>query len=166
VAPCRQVRPGGEEFYAPVPNVPDVYSAFDQVEARTGRFDPNNPRTLTVKMKDCSDLTIDPDLLQDANQDPNDLGELRRYTNGTAIVLSAVVPTGNKVFKKWTVKGPNDSGDPLYQIVVDTNELVYLTMDGDYLVKATCKCGGGGIEPFAGMVLLVLGLGVLVRRVL
>jgi hypothetical protein len=37
-------------------------------------------------------------------------------------------------------------------------------VDGDYVVKATCKCGGGGIEPFAGMVLLVLGLGVIVRR--
>jgi len=48
--------------------------------------------------------------------------------------------------------------------VNDTNEVLYLTVDGDYLVKATCKCGGGGVEPFGAMALLVLGLGVLIRR--
>jgi hypothetical protein len=162
--------------------------SYDELEARIGVFT-NVFRTLTVTMKDCSELTIDPDLLEDPNQafnaidpnhkddpnyfeinDPNyynpplDPSLLRRYTNGTAIVLSAVVPKGNKTFKKWVVKGPNGTGDPLYQIVSDTNEVLYLTMDGDYLVKATCKCGGGGLEPFAGMVLLVLGLAVVVRR--
>jgi len=126
-------------------------------EGRIGLFT-NVSRTLTVKMKDCSSLNLEPNLAHP------DGGEKRRYTQGTPIVLDTVVPVGNKVFKKWTIKGPNDSGDPLYQIVSDTNEVVYLTMDGDYLVKATCKCGGGGIEPFAGMVLLVLGLGVIVRR--
>jgi len=136
---------------------------FDSVEARTGVFT-NTSRTLTLKMKDCCDLTVDPDLLDDLTGDPNNLNALRRYTDGTAIVLSGVVPVGNKVFKKWTIKGPNDSGDPLYQVVTDTNEIVYLTMDGDYVAKATCKCGGGGIEPFAGIVLLVLGVGVAIRR--
>jgi hypothetical protein len=155
----------GEEFRMAEPCAPpDVYVAFDQIEARTGVFDPNSPRALTVKMKDCCDLTIDPDLLDDPNQDPNDLNELRRYTNGTAIVLHAVTPCGSKTFKKWVVKGPNDSGDPLYQVVSDTNQVLYLTMDGGYWVKATCKCGGGGIEPFAGMALLVLGVGAVVRR--
>ncbi len=137
-------------------------AAYDDVEARTGIFT-NLSRALTIKVKDCCELHVDPDLLDDPNHDPNDLNELRRYTHGTGIVLHSVVPCGNKAFKKWTIKGPNDSGDPLYQVVTDTNEVVYLTMDGDYLVKATCKCGGG-IEPFAGVVLLVLGLSVAVRR--
>jgi len=148
---------GSDEFGI----VSDV--AFDNVESRHGVFT-NVGRWLTLKKKDCQELTVDPDLLAEPNQDPNNLNLLRRYTDGTAIVLHSVVPVGNKAFKKWTIKGPNDSGDPSYQVVVDTNEVVYLTMDGDYLVKATCKCGGGGIEPFAAIVLMVLGLGVLVRR--
>jgi len=130
---------------------------YDNVEARTGLFN-GVARTLTVKLKDCCDLNLDPNLPHP------DGGEKRRFTEGTTLVLDTVVPCGNKVFKKWTVKGPNDSGDPLYQVVTDTNEVLYLTMDGDYLVKATCKCGGGGIEPFAGVILLVLGLGVAIRR--
>ncbi len=142
---------------------------FDNVEIRWGTFT-NTYRTLTIKMKDCCDLNIEPDILADSNNiDPNnynpvvDPDNLRRYTNGTAVVLDAVVPCGNKSFKKWTVKGPNDSGDPLYQIVVDTNEVVYLTMDGDYLVKATCKCGGGGMAP-PMLSLLTLGALALLRR--
>jgi len=139
--------------------------AYDNIEARTGIFT-NVGRKLTLKMKDCCDLDVDPDILDDPNEDPNDLGGPRRYTNGTSIVLSAVVPYGNKSFKKWTIKGPNESDDPNYLVVTDTNEVVYLTMDGDYLVKATCKCGGGGIEPFAATVLVVLGLSVAIRRAL
>ncbi len=136
--------------------------AYDSIEFRWGYYT-SLSRKLTLKLKDCCELTVDPDLLDDPNHDPNNYNEPRRYTDGTAVVLDAVVPCGNKAFKKWTVKGPNDAGDPLYQIVVDTNEVVYLTMDGDYLVKATCKCGSG-VEPFAGMVLLVLGVGVVIRR--
>jgi len=130
---------------------------YDHIESRWGYFT-NVSRTLTVKLKDCSSLNLEPNLAHP------DGGDKRRYTQGTSIVLDTVVPVGNKVFKKWTVKGPNESSDPLYQIVSDTNEVLYLTMDGNYLVKATCKCGGGGIEPFAGMVLLVLALALTVRR--
>jgi len=138
-------------------NGPPAEIAVGDFEARVGLFT-NVWRTLTVKMKDCSSLNLEPNVAHP------DGGEKRRYTEGTPVVLDAVVPVGNKVFKKWTIKGPNQSDDPNYLIVSDTNEVVYVTMDGDYLVKATCKCGGGGIEPFAGMVLLVLGLGVIVRR--
>jgi hypothetical protein len=130
---------------------------YDNIEIRTGIFT-NVSRTLTVKLKDCCELNLEPNLAHP------DGGEKRRYTNGTPLVLDTVVPCGNKAFKKWTVKGPNDSGDPLYQIVTDTNEVLFLTMDGDYLVKATCKCGGGGVEPFAGMALLLLGIGVAIRK--
>jgi len=140
--------------------------AYDDFEAKCGYYKQELWKTcaLTIKMKDCASLTVSPDFLDDPNNDPNDLGELRRYYKGSPILLDAVVPVGNKVFKKWTIKGPNDASDPAYQIVTDTNQVLYLTMDGDYLVKATCKCGGGGIEPFAAVVLAVLGLGLLIRR--
>ena len=136
---------------------------YDDFEARTGNFT-NVSRTLTIKMKDCCDLDICPDRLDDPNHDANDLDELRRYTRGTLLMLDAVVPCGSKAFKKWTVKGPNQSDDPNYQVVMDTNEVLYLAMDGDYLVKATCKCGGGGMAPFAGMALVLLALGAAIRR--
>jgi hypothetical protein len=55
-------------------------------------------------------------------------------------------------------------GDPLYTEFSDTNSVLYVTMGGDYLVKAVCKCGGGGLEPFAGLVLVALGVGVVIRR--
>jgi len=132
-------------------------AVFDDIECRWGTFT-NVFRTLTVVMKDCCELGLEPNLAHPGG------GNNRQYTHGTAIVLDGVVPCGNKSFKKWTVKGPNDSGDPAYQIVTDTNEVLYLTMDGDYLVKATCKCGGGGVEPFAAVVLLLLGLGAVIRR--
>jgi len=134
-----------------------AYSIFDNLEVRTGVFT-NTWRTLTITMKDCCELNLDPNLPHP------DGGTKRRYTSGTPVVLDTVVPCGNKVFKKWTIKGPNQSADPNYQVLSDTNEVVYLTMDGDYLVKATCKCGGGGIAPFAGMVLLALGVSLVLRR--
>jgi len=138
--------------------------AYDSMESRWGWYT-NTSRKLTLKLKDCCELHVCPDLLEDPNHDPNDIeGELRRYTLGTAIVLDSVLPCGNKVFKKWIIKGPNDASDPGYQVVTDTNEVLYLTMDGDYLVKATCKCGGGGVEPFAVAVLALLGLGGIIRR--
>jgi len=132
-------------------------SKFDNVEAVHGHFIPN-PVTLTVKKKDCDSYCVFPNIPHP------DGGEKRRYSKGMTVVFDKVVPTGNKVFKKWTIKGPNDSGDPLYQVVNDTNEVLYLTVDGDYLVKATCKCGGGGVEPFGAMALLVLALAVVIRR--
>ncbi len=139
---------------------------FGEVEAKWGCYKQELWQTcaLTIKMKDCLSLSVSPDLLDDPNDDPNDLGKLRRYPPDSPIMLHAVVPVGNKVFKKWTIKGPNDASDPAYQIVNDTNQVLYLTMDGDYLVKATCKCGGGGIEPFAVAVLVLLGLGLIIRR--
>ncbi len=130
--------------------------AYGDFEVRTGVFWPV-ARTLTVKLMDCCALNIEPNLAHP------DGGDKRRYTLGTAVVLDAIVPCGNKSFKKWTVKGPNQSDDPNYLIVTDTNEVLYLTMDGDYLVKAACKCGGG-TEPFASVVLILLGLGVALRR--
>jgi len=123
---------------------------FDNVEARWGYWGDQFPATtLTLKLKDANTVILEPNLPQ--------------YAKGQVVVCDAVC-NGTKAFKKWTIKGPNDESDPLYQIIVDTNEVLYLTMAGDYLLKATCKCGGGGIEPFAAMVLLMLGLTVVIRR--
>jgi len=136
----------GDSYTGPT-HVGDV--KFDDVEVRWGYFGQGWPTTLTLKLKDANAIYVYPNLPQ--------------YDKGTVVVCDAV-GNGSKAFKKWTIKGPNDESDPLYQVIVDTNAVLYLTMDGDYLVKATCKCGGGGIEPFACMVLLVLGLSVAVRR--
>jgi len=129
---------------------------FDGIEVRWGTFT-NVFRTLTLKKKDCT-IVLEPNLPDPAG------GDLRRYTNGTVLCLQAE-PVGNKTFNKWVIKGPNQVGDPAYQEINDTNIVLCLTMDGDYWVKGVCKCGGGGVEPFAAVVLLTLGLGVLLRRI-
>jgi len=132
------------------PPIPQADNKFDNIEARWGYFgDQFPPATLTLALKDANAINVEPNLPQ--------------YPKGMVVVCDAVC-NGTKAFKKWTIKGPNDETDPLYQVIVDTNEILYLTMAGDYVVKATCKCGGGAVEPFAGMVLLVLGLTVVIRR--
>ncbi len=132
------------------------YMAFDNIECRWGTFTNTHRRLLDVVLKDCCELNLEPNLCY--------AGEPRRYTHGTVVCLDAVVPCGDKSFKKWTIKGPNDALDPNYQVVNDTNEVLYLTMDADYHVKATCKCGGGGMTPLLTMTLGVLGLLSLIRR--
>jgi len=132
-------------------------NGFDEVEARWGYFGEYSPHTLTLKLKDANAIYVYP------NYPHPDGGAKRLYPKGMVVACDATC-NGTKTFKKWTIKGPNDESDPLYQVVVDTNAVLYLTMDGDYLVKATCKCGGGGVEPFAAMVLLVLGVSLVLRR--
>ena len=137
--------------------------AFKQIEARTGVFDPNNPGSLslTVSNDHMGTITIDPDLLDDPNGDPNDLSLLRRYTNGTEIVLVAE-PLSGKSFKGWIIYDPNHPGDANYT-TQDTNAALYLTMDADWEVDAGFKCGGG-VPPFIAMTLLALAMGVVLRR--
>ncbi len=149
---------GGVEYYNYVVDI-----AFDQIEARTGEFDPNNPGSLnlTVSNDHMGTITIDPDLLDDPNGDPNDLALLRRYTNGTEIVLVAE-PFSGKSFKGWVIYDPNHPGDANY-ITQDTNATLYLTMDADWEIEAGFKCGGG-VPPFVAVALLALGFAVAVRR--
>ncbi len=97
--------------------------------------------------------------------DPNvmaDPNALRRYTDGTEIVLVGM-PVEGKSFKQWKIYDPNHPGDSSY-VSVDTNAVLYLTMDGDYEIEAIFKCGSGEMLPPIGMVLLVLAMGVVVRR--
>ncbi len=146
---------------------------FDHVEARTGVFD-NDAKRLDLEIKNSKygQVEIEPDLADpndtyDPNLvDPNDgltfpQGRLLRYTTGTEVVLVAE-PMVDRSFKSWTVYDPNFPGDGNY-VTLDTNAVLYLTMDADYQVEALFNCGSG-VPPFVAMTLLALGLGVVIRR--
>jgi hypothetical protein len=92
--------------------------------------------------------------------DPNDplWGE---YFLNEQVTLTAVA-AGSKTFKRWKMWDPNDPMDPNL-VVIDTNNPTTIVMSSDRTVTAVFKCGGA-VEPFAVVVLLVLGLGVIVRR--
>ena len=95
----------------------------------------------------------------------NVLHQLRRNDlTGTEIVL---VPTAveGKAFRVWKIwEDPNHYPDDNY-MVEDSNSVLYLTMDQDYAVDAVFKCGAGQMLPPVGVVLLVLALGLVIRRV-
>jgi len=113
---------------------------------------------LEIKPKDPGPSTVDRDPPPlDAN-DPL-WGE---YFLGETVTLTAV-PGGSKKFKKWKIWDPNDLTDPNL-MVIDTNNPIAIVMMADRKVTAVFKCGGGPVEPFAAAVLLVLGLGVIIRR--
>jgi hypothetical protein len=146
---------------------------FDEIEIRWGTFS-NVSHTLhlaKIKSEDYGTVTIDPDLLDDPNNastDPNvitDTDELRRYTYGTEIVLTAT-PAEGRGWKKWKIwDDPNHYPDPNYE-ASDTNAVIYLTMDRDYVVEAIFSCSAdSSVLPPIGMVMLLLMLGVVVRRV-
>lgn len=143
--------------------------AYDQIEVRWGEFS-NVSRSLdlTVKNAQMGTITIDPDLLDDPNDastDPNvptDPGVQRRYTDGTAIVLVAEAIEG-KSFKSWRVYDPNYPGDANH-IVEDTNAVLYLTMNGDYQVTATFKCGSSELLLPLALALLALSTALAARR--
>ena len=126
------------------------------------------PRSGTTVLQ--SALDRHPDLLDDPNltKDPNgysptaDPNYQRRYTDGTEIVMVAT-PVEGKSFKQWKIYDPNHPGDSSY-VNVDTNAVLYLTMDGDYEIEAIFKCGSGEMLPPVGMVLGMLTLSVVARR--
>jgi len=148
--------------------------AYDDIEGRMGIFT-NVARTvdLTIKTGDKGQVTIDPDLADpndtyDPNTyDPNDPdtypeNRLLRYTDGTEIVMVST-PVDGKSFKMWKIFDPNHPGDANH-ITQDSNAVLYLTMDADYEVQAIFKCGSSEMLPPVGMVLLMLTLGVIIRR--
>jgi hypothetical protein len=120
-------------------------------------------------------ITIDPELIDpDDTFDPNSLDpndpetnpdlRLLRYTDGTDIVMAAeALP--DRGWKKWKIwEDPNQYPDPNYTIT-DTNTVLYLTMDKDYVVEAIYSCSASSsVLPPIGMVLLALAAGVLIRR--
>jgi hypothetical protein len=149
--------------------------AYDNVEGRWGTFT-NISHSLDVrkiKSEDYGSVTIDPDVLDrnDTNDpndpnhgDPNDYSELRRYTDGTEVVLVAD-PCDDRGWKKWKIwDDPNRYPDSNY-VTEDTNAVIYLTMDRDYVVEAifSCSASSSAMPPVA-MVLVLLTLAVAVRR--
>ncbi len=136
---------------------------FDNVEVRTGEFT-NVSRTLLVDISNTEHgtVTIDPDLLDDPNGDPNDTSLLRRYTDGTEVVLVAT-PVEGKGWKNWRIYDPNYPGDANYASL-DTNTVLYLTMNQDLDVDAIFKCGSS-LPPFVAASLLALGLAAFLRRI-
>jgi hypothetical protein len=159
-----------------------VDSKYDEIECRWGTFT-NVSRTLRVaKIKSTDDygtVTIDPDLLDDPNEayiDPNRVGDpnyyvhpinwqkLRRYTDGTEVMLVAE-PAPDRGWKKWKIwDDPNQYPDPNYESS-DTNTVIYLTMDKDYVVEAIFACSAdSGVLPPIAMAFLTLLAGAMVRR--
>jgi len=172
---CVAAFAGGDTFWPPYPPCDDV--SYDDFEIRWGYYTSvSHTLTLSIVKPQFGVVHIDPDILDDPNDagwhdpsgpsgyDPNyplDPAYLRRYTNGTAIVLTAQPITG-KSLKQWTIYDPNYPGDANYA-VTDTNTVLYLTMDADWEVEAKFKCGAS-VPPFVAMTLLALGLAVVIRR--
>ena len=55
-------------------------------------------------------------------------------------------PLPSKQFNKWKIWDPNHPGDGNY-VAKDTNAVIYLTMDGDWVVQAQFKCGSSEMMP-------------------
>jgi len=129
---------------------------YDNIECRWGRFsNVSHTLKLTVVRPNYGVVEIDPNLVDP--DDPN----LRRYTDGTEIVLVAK-PNSSRVFAGWSVFDPNFPGDANH-VVIDANATLYLTMDTDWEVEAEFKCGSGML-PVLAVAGLVMGLAVLIRR--
>ncbi len=137
--------------------------SFDNVEVRWGTFtNVSHSLDLTIVNENYGTITIDPDLLDDLEGDPNDPNQLRRYTDGTEVVLVAE-PVEGKSWNRWTVFDPNYPGDANYA-TSDTNAVLLLTMNQDHIVEAAFKCGSS-LPPFVAMTLLAMGVAVVARRV-
>jgi hypothetical protein len=148
---------------------------FDDIECRHGVFT-NVSHTLHVakiKSEDYGTVSLDPDLLDDGNNiDPNEylagdrpaFNELRRYTDGTEVVMTAT-PAEGRGWKKWKIwDDPNQYPDSNY-VTDDTNSVLYLTMDTDYVVEAIFSCSAdGSVLPPLGIVLVALAAGIVRRR--
>ncbi len=136
-------------------------AAVDQVEARSGQFTATpHLLDLTISNGHMGRIDIDPDL-PDPNDPNTSSARLCRYTDGTQVVLVAK-PLQGKSLKQWIIYDPNHPGDANH-VVIDTNSVLYLTMDADWEIEAAFKCGGS-VPPFVAMTLLALATGVVVRR--
>jgi hypothetical protein len=140
-----------------------VDAVYDCFEARIGTFTTvSHTVQLQVNQPTYGTVVFSPELLDDPNHDPNSVDELRRFTNGTEIAVTAT-PVSGKTFVGWTIySDPNKYPDANYA-VTDANSVIYLVMDKDYLLDVEFKCGSG-LPPFIAAALLALGVGVVIRR--
>jgi hypothetical protein len=109
---------------------------------------------LNVSHSNWGSVTVDPA--------PPSVSRLdNKYPDGTNLTLTGV-PIEKKSFKEWTIYDPNYPGD-MSHAVTDSNNPITIVMNADWEVTADFKCGSG-MEPFIGMSLFLLALGVAVRR--
>ncbi len=132
-------------------------ASYDDFESVTEYFAKN----LSLKIGNSSKgvVSIAPD--NPDQGDPNTPDERDYVFAYDADVVLTATPTEGS-FKEWQVFDPNYPGDTNYA-VIDTNQVLVLTMDQDHEVKAVFKCGSS-LPPFVAMTLLALGLGVVIRR--
>ncbi len=136
-------------------------AAFDNVEARTGIFDPGaKTLDLSVVNGHYGRIVVDP-VWPDPNDPNTPDNRLVRYTPGTDVVLVAEVTADGKSFKEWRIWDPNYPGDHNYA-VIDTNAVLSLVMDTDYQIEAAFQCGSG-VPPFLMMGLAAMGVLALLR---
>lgn len=91
--------------------------------------------------------------------DPN----LPEYPANTEVTLTAI-PFEGKSFKKWKIYDPNYPGDSNH-ITIDTNSVLTLVMDGDYVIRAMFGCGSGVEQALPILVVLVVvGCGIVAGR--
>ncbi len=112
------------------------------------------PVKLKIKHDSKGHVELDPEPV-----DPN----LPEYPLGTGVTLTGVPKLG-KSFKHWEIcLNPNCPEDANY-IAIDVNNPVTIILNGDRLVSASFRCGGGGLGPILGVMLGLFGLHVLVKR--
>jgi hypothetical protein len=89
---------------------------------------------------------------------------LRRYTDGTEVALVAEAAP-DRGWKKWKIwDDPNHYPDSNY-VIEDTNTVIYLTMNTDYVLEAVFSCSASSsVLPPIALVLLALVAGVSIRR--
>jgi hypothetical protein len=91
--------------------------------------------------------------------DPN---RCPKYIDGTVVTLTAT-PISGKAFGGWAIwNDPTKYPDANFA-VLDSNAVTQVVMDSDKVAEATFKCGSG-VEPFVGIALFALVIGVVVRR--
>lgn len=115
------------------------------------------PRSLdlVIERPEKGTVEVTPDVL--------DPVKMPKYIDGTVVTLTAIPNPDSKGFLNWKIWDPNFPGDDNY-MVKDTNTVLTLVMDGDYVVEAKFKCGSASAMMPLGIVLLALTAGVVIRR--
>lgn len=85
----------------------------------------------------------------------------RYYRPDQSIALTAQ-PESGRSFKHWEVYDPNFPDDANH-VTLDSNAVIYLTMDTDQHVRAVFQCGSSAGLPLVGAMALLMVVG-LIRR--
>jgi subtilisin family serine protease len=110
---------------------------------------------LTISNSQWGAVTVDPN-----QPDPND-PNLLSYVPGQVVLLEANAISG-RYFAGWTIFDPNYPGDLNYADVNDANTVLNLTMNADWQVEASFKCGTGtaAVAPLLAIAIVICGCAV------